>query len=149
GTGKTSLLNIIAGNDKADTGNVVYRKGLNISYLPQERDLTPELTLEQTIFTSANPILKIVERYEHAIGHPNDSEAYQKAIESMEAHQAWYSETRYKQILFKLKREDLHAKVGKLSRGQKKRLALANALLTTPHLLIMDEPTNHLDLEMI
>lgn len=149
GTGKTSLLNIIAGNDKADTGNVVFRKGLKIAYLPQEPDLDPKLTVEQTIFSSDNPILKIIENYEHAIENPDDSETYQKAFDAMDAHHAWDFETRYKQILFKLKLEDLHAKVGNLSGGQKKRLALANALLTTPDLLIMDEPTNHLDLEMI
>ena len=149
GTGKTSLLNIIAGLDKADTGNVVFRKGLKIAYLPQDPDLNPELTVEETIFSSDNPILKIIENYEHALENPDDSEAYQKAFDAVEAHNAWDFETRYKQILFKLKMEDLHAKVSSLSGGQKKRLALANALLTTPDLLIMDEPTNHLDLEMI
>ncbi|MEM0518651.1 MULTISPECIES: ABC-F family ATP-binding cassette domain-containing protein [Aequorivita] len=149
GTGKTSLLNIIAGNDTADSGNVVSRKGLKIAYLPQEPDLDPAQTVEQTIFSSDNPILKIIENYERAIENPEDSEAYQKAFDAMEAHHAWDFETRYKQILFKLKMEDLHAKVSTLSGGQKKRLALANALLTTPDLLIMDEPTNHLDLEMI
>lgn len=149
GTGKTSLLNIIAGLDKADTGNVVFRKGLKIAYLPQDPDLNPELTVEQTIFSSDNPILKIIENYEHALENPDDSEAYQKAFDAVDSHNAWDFETRYKQILFKLKMEDLHAKVSSLSGGQKKRLALANALLTTPDLLIMDEPTNHLDLEMI
>jgi ATP-binding cassette subfamily F protein uup len=149
GTGKTSLLNIIAGNDAPDSGNVVFRKGLKIAYLPQEPDLDPGLTVEQTIFSSDNPILKIIENYEHALENPDDSEAYQKAFDAMDAHHAWDFETRYKQILFKLKLEDLHTKVSTLSGGQKKRLALANALLTTPDLLIMDEPTNHLDLEMI
>lgn len=149
GTGKTSILNIMAGKDKADTGNVVFRKGLKIAYLPQDPDLNPELTVEQTIFSSDNPILKIIENYEHALENPDDSEAYQKAFDAVDAHNAWDFETRYKQILFKLKMEDLHAKVSSLSGGQKKRLALANALLTTPDLLIMDEPTNHLDLEMI
>ncbi len=149
GTGKTSLLNIIAGNDKADTGNVVFRKGLKVAYLPQEPDLDPALTVEQTIFSAENPILKIIENYEHALENPDDSEAYQKAFDAMDANHAWDFETRYKQILFKLKMDDLHAKVSTLSGGQKKRLALANALLTTPDLLIMDEPTNHLDLEMI
>lgn len=149
GTGKTSLLNIIAGNDAPDSGKVVFRKGLKIAYLPQEPDLDPGLTVEQTIFSSDNPILKIIENYEHALENPDDSEAYQKAFDAMDAHHAWDFETRYKQILFKLKLEDLHAKVSTLSGGQKKRLALANALLTTPDLLIMDEPTNHLDLEMI
>jgi len=149
GTGKTSLLNIIAGNDAPDTGNVVYRKGLKIAFLPQEPNLDPSLTVEQAIFSADNPILKIIEAYEKALENPEDSDAYHKAFDLMDAHQAWDFETRYKQILFKLKLEDLHAKVSSLSGGQKKRLALANALLTTPDLLIMDEPTNHLDLEMI
>lgn len=149
GTGKTSLLNIIAGNDAADTGNVVFRKGLKIAYLPQDPNLDPALTVEETIFSSDNPILKIIEAYEHAIENPDDAEAYHKAFDAMDANHAWDFETRYKQILFKLKMEDLHAKVSTLSGGQKKRLALANALLTKPDLLIMDEPTNHLDLEMI
>lgn len=149
GTGKTSLLNIIAGNDIPDSGNVTYRKGLKVAYLPQDPSLDAHLTVEQAIFSADNPILKIIEAYEKAIENPEDSEAYQKAFDAMEAHHAWDFETRYKQILFKLKLEDLHAKVSSLSGGQKKRLALANALLTTPDLLIMDEPTNHLDLEMI
>ncbi|QAA83127.1 ABC transporter ATP-binding protein [Aequorivita sp. H23M31] len=149
GTGKTSLLNIIAGNDVPDSGNVTYRKGLKVAYLPQDPDLDSEFTVEQAIFSAENPILRIIEAYEKALENPDDSEAYQKAFDAMEVHQAWDFETRYKQILFKLKLEDLHAKVSSLSGGQKKRLALANALLTTPDLLIMDEPTNHLDLEMI
>lgn len=93
--------------------------------------------------------MKIIEAYEFALENPEDSEAYQTAFDNMEMHQAWDFETRYKQILFKLKLEDLTQKVSSLSGGQKKRLALANALLTQPDLLVMDEPTNHLDLEMI
>lgn len=149
GTGKTSLLNIIAGLDTPDSGNVAYRKGLKVAYLPQEPDLNPNLTVEETIFSADNPILKTIAAYEKAIENPEESEAFQRAFDDMDAHQAWDFETKYKQILFQLKLEDLHAKIGSLSGGQKKRLALANALLTTPDLLIMDEPTNHLDLEMI
>ena len=81
--------------------------------------------------------------------HPEDEEAYQKAFEAMERFNAWDFETQYKQILFKLNLSDLQQKVGNLSGGQKKRLALANALINKPELLILDEPTNHLDLEMI
>lgn len=149
GTGKTSLLNILSGADSPDDGQVVYRKNLKVSFLSQEPDLDPNLSVEETIFSSDNPILKIIEAYEKAIENPNDSEIYQAAFDDMEAHHAWDFETRYKQILFKLKLEDLSQKVSNLSGGQKKRLALANALLTQPDLLIMDEPTNHLDLEMI
>ena len=149
GTGKTSLLNILSGEDTPDDGNVVYRKNLKVAFLSQNPDLNPELSIEESIFSSENPILKIIEAYEFALENPEDSEAYQTAFDNMEMHQAWDFETRYKQILFKLKLEDLTQKVSSLSGGQKKRLALANALLTQPDLLVMDEPTNHLDLEMI
>jgi ATP-binding cassette subfamily F protein uup len=115
----------------------------------QKVHLDPALSIEETIFSTDNPILKIIGAYEKAIENPNASEAYQAAFDDMDAHQAWDFETRYKQILFKLKLEDLSQKVSSLSGGQKKRLALANALLTQPDLLVMDEPTNHLDLEMI
>ncbi|WZL88412.1 ABC-F family ATP-binding cassette domain-containing protein [Salinimicrobium sp. 3283s] len=149
GTGKTSLLNILSGADTPDAGNVVYRKDITTAFLPQEPNLDPKLTVEQTIFASDNEILKVIERYEKALENPEDSDAYQKAFEQMDAHQAWDFETTYKQILFKLKLEDLHAVVGSLSGGQKKRLALASMILNKPDLIIMDEPTNHLDLDMI
>jgi ATP-binding cassette subfamily F protein uup len=149
GTGKTCLLNIIAGIDSSDTGQVVYRKGLKIEYLSQEDSLNDNLTVEQTIFDSDNETLKIIEEYEHALNNPEDEKAYQKAYEKMERHNAWDFETQYKQILFKLKLEDLSQKVSNLSGGQRKRLALAIILIHKPDLLILDEPTNHLDLEMI
>ncbi len=149
GTGKTTLLNIIAGKDSADIGQVVFRKGLKVAYLSQKMDLTLDLTVEESIFNADNPILKIIEAYEHALEHPEDSERYQKAFDEMELHHAWDFETQYKQILFKLKLENLHQKVSELSGGQQKRLGLAICLLMNPDLLILDEPTNHLDLEMI
>jgi ATP-binding cassette subfamily F protein uup len=149
GTGKTSLLNILSGDDTPDAGNVVYRKDITVAFLPQEPNLDPKLSIEQTIFASDNEILKVIERYEKALENPEDSDAYQKAFEQMDAHQAWDFETTYKQILFKLKLEDLHALVGSLSGGQKKRLALASMILNKPDLIIMDEPTNHLDLDII
>ncbi|MFD2517960.1 ABC-F family ATP-binding cassette domain-containing protein [Salinimicrobium flavum] len=149
GTGKTSLLNILSGADTPDEGRVVFRKDITTAFLPQEPNLDPKLTVEQTIFASDNEILKVIERYEKALENPEDSEAYQKAFEQMEAHQAWDFESTYKQILFKLNLEDLHAMVGSLSGGQKKRLALASMILNKPDLIIMDEPTNHLDLDMI
>ena len=149
GTGKTSILNIIAGLDSPDTGNVVYRKNIVVTYLSQDPNLNENLTIEETVFDSDNEILKVIARYEKALKNPEDSDAYQSAFEEMDAHQAWDFETLYTQVLSKLKLDDLSKKVKDLSGGQKKRLALANALLSKPDLLILDEPTNHLDLEMI
>ncbi|MGZ0017617.1 ABC-F family ATP-binding cassette domain-containing protein [Yeosuana sp. AK3] len=149
GTGKTSILNILSGDDEPDSGTITYRNGIAISFLPQDPKLDPSLTVEETIFASENPILKVILNYEHALLNPENEEVYQKAFDAMEQYQAWDFETQYKQILFKLKLEDLNQKVSTLSGGQKKRLSLANALINKPDLLILDEPTNHLDLEMI
>ena len=149
GSGKTTLLKVVAGQLSPDQGEVNQRKGLNVSFLAQEPNLDPNRTVEECILQSGNPILKIISRYESALLHPEDQEEYQAAFEAMEQHLAWDFETQYKQILFKLKLDQLDAKVQQLSGGQRKRIALCIALLEKPDLLILDEPTNHLDLEMI
>jgi ATP-binding cassette subfamily F protein uup len=149
GSGKTSILKIINGEDTPDTGQIVLRKEIKMAFLSQEPTLDPELTIEESIFASGNEILKVIERYEKALENPEDEEAYQKAFDGMDLHNAWDFETQYKQILTKLKMENLKLKVKNLSGGQKKRLALAIILISKPDLLILDEPTNHLDLEMI
>jgi ABC transporter related len=149
GTGKTTLLNIIAGKDQPDSGQVVFRKGIHIGFLSQNPSFNEELTVKETIFATDNPILRLIQEYEHTLQHPENEMAYQKAFEQIERHNAWDFETQYKQILFRLKLDNLQQKVKNLSGGQKKRLALANVLISKPDLLILDEPTNHLDLEMI
>ncbi|MBT2163412.1 ABC-F family ATP-binding cassette domain-containing protein [Zobellia barbeyronii] len=149
GTGKTSILNIMSGLDSPDSGQVNYRKGIRVSFLDQEPDLDPNLTVEETIFASDNEILQVINAYEKALHNTEDADAYQIAFEAMERFDAWDFETLYKQILSKLKLDNLDANVGLLSGGQKKRLALADAIINKPDLLVLDEPTNHLDLEMI
>jgi ATP-binding cassette subfamily F protein uup len=149
GSGKTTIMNMINGLDEPDTGQVVIRKEINMAFLSQNNNLQDELTIEENIFASDNEILKVIERYEKALENPNDEEAYQRAFDDMDRHNAWDFETQFKQILFKLKLEDLKMKVKNMSGGQKKRLSLAIILISKPDLLILDEPTNHLDLEMI
>lgn len=149
GTGKTTILNILVGKDTPDSGDVIFRKGLKIAYLSQENTLNQELTIEESVFNSDNETLKVIQQYEHALKNPHNEEVYQKAFDLMEHHHAWDFETQYKQILSKLKLDDLDLKVKNLSGGQQKRLSLAIVLINLPDLLILDEPTNHLDLEMI
>jgi len=149
GSGKTTIMNILTGVDEADSGQVVIRKDIKMAFLSQVPQLQDELTIEESIFASDNEILKVIAKYEKALETPEDADLYQKAFDDMDRHNAWDFETQFKQILFKLKLEDMKLKVKNLSGGQKKRLALAIILISKPDLLILDEPTNHLDLEMI
>ena len=126
GTGKTSILNIISGRDSSDTGQVVRRKDIHIGYLAQDDHLDAELTIEEVVFASDNPTLRVIKQYEAALENPEDADAYQRAFELMDQYDAWDFETQYKQILSKLKFDDLSQKVGQLSGGQKKTLGIGH-----------------------
>ncbi len=149
GSGKTQIMRMINGDDEPDTGQIIIRKGIKMAFLSQNNNLQDELTIEESIFASDNDVLKVIERYEKALENPEDEEKYQLAFDEMDRHNAWDFETQFKQILSKLKLDDLKLKVKSLSGGQKKRLSLAIILINRPDLLILAEPTNHLDLEMI
>ncbi len=149
GTGKSTLLDILAGKQAPDEGEVTSRKGIKIGYLEQEPYLDPGLTINETLFASENSLVRILAEYEKALEQPEDEKGYQRAFEAMEQANAWDLETRFKQILSKLGLDNTRARVSELSGGQCRRLALAHILLDSPDVLILDEPTNHLDLEMI
>ncbi len=149
GNGKTSLLQIICGMEKPDSGTVSMRNDLKIAYLAQEPVLNHKQTIEEAILASDIPTIKLIADYEHVMANPDDADKMQDVLDRMDAANAWDFETKYKQILSKLRLDDLTQIIDTLSGGQKKRIAMAIALLSDPQLLIMDEPTNHLDLEMI
>ena len=148
GMGKTTLLNIIAGKEDYDDGTISFRRDLRVGYLEQSPDFPKELTVLDACLQSDNEIMKTVADYEHCMMSPTQ-EGLDDVLARMDLYKAWDYETRIKQILGKLKITNFEQKIGELSGGQLKRVALANVLISEPDLLILDEPTNHLDLEMV
>lgn len=151
GTGKTSLLNIIIGKERSEgsDGKIYINKDIRIGYLEQEPDLNPEKTIFEEVLAVENPMVKAVKNYLEALENPDNPTLLEEAGHQMEELHAWDQEARVREILSRLKIDHLSQKVGFLSGGQKKRLALAKLLIDEPELLILDEPTNHLDLDMI
>ncbi len=148
GTGKSTLLDILAGKETADTGKVTVTNHVEIGYFEQIPQLNPEHTVIEEIFVSDNEKLRTIKAFELAIAK-NDQQKVAEISAKMDELNAWDIEVEIKQILSQLKITNLEQKTGELSGGQKKRLALAKVLINKPDLLILDEPTNHLDLEMI
>ncbi|WP_075601672.1 ABC-F family ATP-binding cassette domain-containing protein [Saccharicrinis aurantiacus] len=148
GEGKTTLLNILGKVKPAETGSVVYRKGISLGYLSQDPVLNNDNTVIEEIFASENPQVIAIKAYENALAN-EDHEALGDLIEQLDKLGAWDFEARIKQILSQLKITRFEQKISQLSGGQKKRVAMANILINEPDFLILDEPTNHLDLEMI
>ena len=149
GTGKTTILRALAGLEPPDTGEIVYRKGIQVAFLKQESDFGDAKTVFEAIYESENPILLAIRAYEAALLNPDDTNIFQKAFDQMDRMEAWDYEVKVKTILSKLKLDDLQQEVSILSGGQRKRLSLAKILIDQPDFLILDEPTNHLDLDMI
>jgi ATP-binding cassette subfamily F protein uup len=155
GVGKSTLLKILAGKEVPDSGEVMIRNGIKVAILEQEPELDDSMTINQFISHGENEMVKVVQQYEKAVAaqaedyNEKTQEAFDKALAKMDAANAWDYEQRLHQILSVLNIHDLDQSISSLSGGQRKRVALAFALLDDPDLLILDEPTNHLDVEMI
>ncbi len=148
GSGKTSFLEIVAGREKPDTGSVNMKRDLRIAYLAQEPILNESNSIIDELFSAENKISRIVRDYEKSL-LAGDNNLIQKMIQRMDDNKAWDYEVRVRQVLFRLHLTKLDALIRDLSGGERKRVALAKALVDDSDILILDEPTNHLDLEMI
>jgi ATP-binding cassette subfamily F protein uup len=153
GTGKSTLLKILLEKEIADSGEVVINKDVQVVLFDQEIEFDSQLSVEEFMMTLDSKPIQALKNYHKSL-HSTDQKFIEKALAEMEIHKAWDLETEMKQILSQLKITNLEAKMGTLSGGQIKRVALAKLLTETraEHrhvLLIMDEPTNHLDVEMV
>ncbi|WP_035434626.1 ABC-F family ATP-binding cassette domain-containing protein [Bacillus sp. UNC322MFChir4.1] len=156
GTGKSTLLKIIAGVEIPDTGEMTHTRGYTISYLSQQPDFKGNLTVLEQVFHGDTPLIRLLREYEQTLLNLEKNPTSEKAQESlfavqqrMDAMNAWEANANAKSLLTKLGITDFSAEVGNLSGGQKKRIAMAQCFIQTPDLLILDEPTNHLDHETV
>ncbi len=150
GSGKTTLLKVIAGTEgiEGENAKIQTAKGIEIAYLEQEPYFHPDASVLDAVLESDHPSIQAIRVYEEAL-QTGDNAALEEAIVKIEDLKAWDVEHRMREILSKLNITDLKQKVGQLSGGQKKRIALAKIILRNPDFLILDEPTNHLDIDMI
>lgn len=148
GTGKSTLLNLVAGEESADDGTIIFRNDVRLGYLPQIPTFEGAKTVIDACLEGDDPRARAVLAYERT-AQSGDNDAITAAIQAMDASHAWDYEERFKQVLTKLKIDDFDQPVSELSGGQVKRVALAKILIDEPELLILDEPTNHLDIDMI
>ena len=155
GTGKSTLLKILAGEMEQDSGKVMTQKGIQVGFLAQEPEMDESMTISEFIAHGNSEKIRIVQRYEKAVHdqaedfNPQTQQQFEKASAAMDAAEAWDVEQQMEQILSVLSIHDLDQPIASLSGGERKRVALAFVLLDEPDLLILDEPTNHLDVEMI
>lgn len=156
GTGKSTLLKIIAGVEIPDTGDMTHTRGYTISYLSQRPDFKENLTVLEQVFHGDTPLIRLLREYEQTLLNLEKDPTNEKVQEQlfavqqrMDAMNAWEANASAKALLTKLGITDFSQTVGNLSGGQKKRVAMAQCLIQTPDLLILDEPTNHLDHETV
>ena len=156
GTGKTSFLKVIAGIDEADAGSFIKSSNLKIEYLAQNPDFDFEITILEQVFEGGSPLMVLLREYENVSSslekNPTDTKLQMRLMElnaKMDLNEAWQIEREAKTVLMKLGIMEFDKKIGELSGGQRKRVAMAGALIRPCDLLILDEPTNHIDNETI
>ncbi|HEX8547203.1 MAG TPA: ABC-F family ATP-binding cassette domain-containing protein [Cytophagaceae bacterium] len=149
GTGKTTLLNVLAGKIKPDSGLVTFRNGISVGYMDQNPVFNESNSVMQELFSSGAEVIKAIAEYEKCLSDAKYHDGLQDAMEKMDALGAWDYDSRVKEIISKMGLENMDQKISTLSGGQRKRVAMAKVLIEDPDFLIMDEPTNHLDLETI
>ncbi len=156
GTGKTTFLKAVAGIEPADAGKTTLGGGVQVGYLPQNPEFDADSSVLEQVFKGTSPVMRLIREYEEVLEqvhiHPEDLHRQKKLIQlsqQMDAQNAWQLESEAKAVLTKLGILDFTALLGELSGGQRKRVALASALVNPADLLILDEPTNHIDNEMV